>query len=80
MFSLETLEQLRRVRIELNPEIYPWKPLKETLTEFENICEWEIEETESNFVIMLISKKEVDLKKLGYEFMNYLLAKTKETI
>jgi len=75
---IEVLELLKRVRIEVNPEFYPWDIIIETLKEFEEICEWEINDADSKYIIILISKKNVDLEKLGYDFMNHLLAKVKE--
>ena len=77
---IEVLAPLKRVKIEINPDFYPWEIIKETLKEFEEICEWEIKDLKSKYIVILISKKDVNLEKLGYEFMNHLIARVKESM
>ena len=77
---IEILAPLKRVRIELNPDFYPWSTIEETLKEFEEICEWEIKDAGLKYIVILISKKDLDLERLGYEFMNHLFARLKESV
>lgn len=78
--NIEILESLKRVRIEINSVFYPWFCVEETLKKFEGLCNWESKEEPTKFIIILIPKKDVDLEKLGYEFMNHLFAKVKESV
>lgn len=80
MPKIEILESLNRVKIEVNSFFYPWESVEETLHEFESICEWEVEEDDGKIKIVLIVKSNINLEELGYEFMNHLLAKSKELV
>jgi len=78
MPKIEILSPLKRVKIEVNPFFYPWEAVKKVLQEFEDVCEWEADENNEIIKIVLVPKKEVDLEELANEFMNHLLAKSKE--
>ncbi len=77
---IKILESLNRIKININPKIYSHDIIEETLEEFRELCEWEIKKNDSEIDLILISKKELDLERLGYEFMNHLFARLKESV
>ena len=80
MPKIELLKPLKRIRIKINSNLYPWEALIETLREFKDICEWETNKRNGDIELLLIVKEDIDLEELTNEFMNHLLARGKELV
>lgn len=76
--DIEVLGTLNKVKIRLNPDFYTLDSIIESLREFEEVCEWKVNEEVSYFTVVMTAKEKLDLKKLAYEFLNHVFAGVKE--
>lgn len=78
--DIEILETLNKVKVRLNSDFYLLEHIIEVLENFEEVCEWRVNEGETHFTAVLTAKEPIDLEKLAYEFLNHAFARVKEGI
>ncbi len=70
-------KEKNEVCITLNKEFYNNQAIKDSLLDFKEVCDGEVEEDKENQIIILKPKENEMLYVVGYEFCNYILGSMK---
>jgi hypothetical protein len=70
--NIKINSKLKRVEINLAKEIYSVEMVKCAVEDFKGVCKGSLKEGDNIFVLLELDDKE-GLKKIGYEFCNYVL-------
>lgn len=73
----------KKIVLRINLDFYPLECFFQSLDDFNDLLKLrEVKEGNGNVIVveLLATSKNVDLEKLGYEFMNDMLAKIQERI
>ena len=73
MNNIKVDDKLKKVEIKLNKQFYTIEAVKKAVEEFKEICKISLSDKKDILVSLRLDTKE-DVRIIGYEFCNYVLA------